>query len=64
MSFYGPMADTKPQQSYEGYAKRNMTRALSATRKRHAHRLANASATAVQNEQGNSAQNGALKIAK
>lgn len=32
----------KTQQSYEGYAKRNMARALSATRKRHAHRLANA----------------------
>lgn len=31
----------KTQQSYEGYAKRNMARALSATRKRHAHRLAN-----------------------
>lgn len=54
----------KTQQSYEGYAKRNMTRALSATRKRHAHRLANASATAVQNEQGNSVQNEALKRAK
>ena len=31
----------KSQQAYEGYAKRTMERALSATRKRHAHRLAN-----------------------
>ncbi len=30
----------RTQQSYEGYAKRTMTRALSATRKRYAHRLA------------------------
>lgn len=30
----------KSQQAYEGYAKRTMERALSATRKRHAHRLA------------------------
>jgi hypothetical protein len=27
----------KSQQAYEGYAKRTMERALSATRKRHAH---------------------------
>ena len=32
----------KSQQAYEGYAKRTMERALAATRKRHAHRLANA----------------------
>jgi replicative DNA helicase len=38
------------QKSYENYAKRNMPRALSATRKRHAHRLANALATSIQNE--------------
>jgi integrase len=54
----------KTQQSYEGYAKRNMTRALSATRKRHAHRLANASATSIQNEQGKPVQNEAFKKAK
>ncbi|CEG08765.1 hypothetical protein BN961_02183 [Afipia felis] len=54
----------KTQQSYEGYAKRNMTRALSATRKRHAHRLANASATSIQNEAGKSIQNDDIKIAK
>lgn len=40
----------KTQQSYEGYAKRTAKRMLSATRKRHAHRLANETATGVQNE--------------
>jgi hypothetical protein len=40
----------KTQQSYEGYAKRTYKRMLSATRKRHAHRLANEAATSVQNE--------------
>ncbi|HEY0329353.1 MAG TPA: site-specific integrase [Rhodopseudomonas sp.] len=39
----------RTQQSYEGYAKRNIARALSATRKRHAHRLVNEKATSVQN---------------
>ena len=47
----------KSQQAYEGYAKRTMERALSATRKRHAHRLTNASGTNVQNGQRNTAQN-------
>jgi hypothetical protein len=47
----------RTQQSYEGYAKRNLTRALSATRKRHAHRLANASETSVQNGAGERVQN-------
>lgn len=47
----------KSQQAYEGYAKRTMERALSATRKRHAHRLANAQGTSVQNEQRNAVQN-------
>lgn len=47
------------QQSYEGYAKRNMTRALSATRKRHAHKLANEKATCVRNEQENGVRNDA-----
>jgi hypothetical protein len=47
----------KSQQAYEGYAKRTMERALSATRKRHAHRLANTSGTTVQNEQRNAVQN-------
>jgi len=39
----------KSQQSYEGYAKRTMRRALAATRKRHAHRLANSGGTEFQN---------------
>src|SRR5215813_4053076 len=43
----------KSQQAYEGYAKRTMERALSATRKRHAHRLANAAGTNIQNEPRN-----------
>jgi len=48
----------KSQQTYEGYAKRTMERALSATRKRHAHRLANAAGTNIQNEPQNDIQNG------
>jgi hypothetical protein len=47
----------KSQQAYEGYAKRTMQRALSATRKRHAHWLANVAGTTVQNEQRNVVQN-------
>jgi hypothetical protein len=47
----------KSQQAYEGYAKRTMERALSATRKRHAHRLANAAGTEIQNERQNNIQN-------
>jgi hypothetical protein len=47
----------KSQQAYEGYAKRTMERALSATRKRHAHRLANAAGTNIQNGQRNDVQN-------
>ena len=47
----------KRQQAYEGYAKRTMERALSATRKRHAHRLANAGGTNIQNEPQNDIQN-------
>jgi hypothetical protein len=37
----------RTQESYEGYAKRNLPRALSATRKRYAHVLANASKQSV-----------------
>ena len=48
----------KSQQAYEGYAKRTMGRALSATRKRHAHRLANTAGTNIQNEPRNDIQNG------
>jgi integrase len=47
----------KSQQAYEGYAKRTMERALSATRKRHAHRLANTAGTSIQNEPQNGIQN-------
>jgi hypothetical protein len=39
-------------------------RALSATRKRHAHKLANDRATSIQNEQGKRIQNEALRNAK
>jgi hypothetical protein len=47
----------KSQQAYERYAKRTMERALSATRKRYAHRLANAAGTNIQNEPRNDIQN-------
>lgn len=47
----------KSQQAYEGYAKRTMERALSATRKRYAHRFANAAGTNIQNEPRNDIQN-------
>ena len=40
----------KTAQAYRGYAKDTFDRALSATRKRHAHRLANAQSTSVQND--------------
>jgi hypothetical protein len=41
----------RTQRAYEGYAKRNLARALPATRKRYAHTLANQAATSIQNEQ-------------
>src|SRR3989441_11619153 len=47
----------KSQHAYQGYAKRTMGRALAATRKRHAHRLANAAGTNIQNEPQNDIQN-------
>jgi integrase len=47
----------RTQQAYIGYAKRTEKRVLSATRKRHAHRLANEMATSVQNEQLKGVQN-------
>jgi hypothetical protein len=50
----------KSQQAYKGYAKRTMERALSATRKRHAHRLANAAGTNIQNEPQNRVQNAGI----
>jgi len=40
----------KTAQAYRGYAKDTFDRALSATRKRHAHRLANAQSTSVRND--------------
>ena len=47
----------KTKQAYAGYAKRTMERALPATRKRHAHRLANVERTKFQNIAQNSFQN-------
>ena len=47
----------RTHQSYAGYAKRTEVRRLSATRKRHAHRLANQLATSVQNEPVDAIQN-------
>ena len=47
----------KTAQSYGGYAKETFDRALSATRKRHAHRLANAQSTSVQNDEQIDVQN-------
>ena len=47
----------KSQQAYEGYAKATIERALAATRKRHAYRLANTARTNIQNEQRNGIQN-------
>jgi len=51
----------RTRESYAGYAKRTAPRMLSATRKRHAHWLANQSATSVQNEAGSLIQNGKPK---
>lgn len=50
----------KSQQSYEGYAKRSLERALPATRKRYAHRLANEQRTSIQNGARNGFQNEAV----
>ena len=47
----------RTQQAYIGYAKRTEKRVLAATRKRHAHRLANETATDVQNAASESVQN-------
>ena len=47
----------RTKESYAGYAKRTEGRMLSATRKRHAHALANQIATSVQNATGDSVQN-------
>lgn len=47
----------KTASAYAGYAKRTIERALSATRKRHAHRLANAAGTEFRNEARNRFRN-------
>lgn len=47
----------RTRESYAGYAKRTEARMLSATRKRHAHMLANQLATSVQNATDDSVQN-------
>ena len=44
-------------QAYRGYAKETFDRALAATRKRHAHRMANVDRTSIQNEGRNGIQN-------
>jgi hypothetical protein len=51
----------KTAQSYRGYAKETLERALSATRKRHAHRLANETTTNVRNEGQNDGRNEILE---
>jgi hypothetical protein len=48
----------RTQRAYQGYAKRTLERALPATRKRYAHRLANAAGTEFQNEPRTDIQNG------
>jgi hypothetical protein len=53
----------KTKQSYVGYAKQTLERALPATRKRHAHRLANAARTDIQNDGRNPFQNDAVRKA-
>ncbi len=47
----------KTKQSYAGYAKKTEPRILAATRKRHAHRVANQTATSIQNEASDVIQN-------
>jgi hypothetical protein len=47
----------RTKESYAGYAKRTEGRMLSATRKRHAHWLANQAATSIQNATGDAIQN-------
>ena len=51
----------KTAQAYRGYAKETFDRALSATRKRHAHRLANTQSRSIQNEGQISVQNEAAE---
>jgi len=51
----------KTAQAYRGYAKETLDRALAATRKRHAHRMANVDRTSIQNEGRNDVQNGIVE---
>ena len=51
----------KTAQAYRGYAKETFDRALAATRKRHAHRVANIDRTSIQNEGQNDVQNEVLE---
>jgi hypothetical protein len=51
----------KTAQAYRGYAKETLDRALAATRKRHAHRVANVDRTSIQNERRNDVQNGIVE---
>jgi len=47
----------RTDRAYSGYAKQTMERALAATRKRHAHRIANEQSTSIQNAGQNAIQN-------
>ena len=47
----------RTDRAYAGYAKMTMERGLAATRKRHAHRLANENSTSIQNGGQNAIQN-------
>jgi hypothetical protein len=47
--------------AYDGYAKRTEKRALAATRKRHAHVIANTVGTSIQNADQNDIQNDGSK---
>ena len=51
----------KTRQAYAGYAKQSLERSLPATRKRYAHRLANARGTDIQNDGRNQFQNDAKR---
>jgi integrase len=54
----------RTSQAYAGYAKRTEARVLAATRKRHAHRLANETETSAQNAAGDGVQNEKRGVAK
>lgn len=54
----------KTSQAYRGYAKETFERALAATRKRHAHRLANAAGTSFQNGAREPLQNDAPRAGR